>query len=224
MSAHLAVLTLTQEAVVLSREGFLQKEPMHQSKRTSVRASAQFYPDPDQEAFLTSSLPINNAPNSVDESSWVDDPSEEDLAPGSVMTGNETLEGMNGHQADALHSLRVVDDESGTKERSKNNLVFPSQTKSARADPSTSSAKPATNKSISNGLKRVEIYEPTIDIPPVAGIILLAGVFDVIKCFRNESDRGIEHLSVLRRSCGPSHTACLVSGKSTLSLHHISQL
>ncbi|KAK0553413.1 hypothetical protein OC861_001259 [Tilletia horrida] len=69
---------------------------------------------------------------------------------------------------------------------------------------------------ISNGLNRVEIYEPEIELPPIAGVILLAGVSDVIKGFRNETDRGIEHLSVLRRAMGPSHTSCLLHSPAHL--------
>ncbi|CEH14242.1 Carboxylesterase and related proteins [Ceraceosorus bombacis] len=70
--------------------------------------------------------------------------------------------------------------------------------------------------SIPNGLRRVEIYSPDVAIPPIAGLILVSGVSDVIKGFRNESDRGIEHLSVLRRACGPSHTACLLHSPAHL--------
>ncbi|KAE8232452.1 hypothetical protein CF326_g2517 [Tilletia indica] len=69
---------------------------------------------------------------------------------------------------------------------------------------------------ISNGLNRVEIYEAEIELPPIAGVILLAGVSDVIKGFRNETDRGIEHLSVLRRAMGPSHTSCLLHSPAHL--------
>jgi len=69
---------------------------------------------------------------------------------------------------------------------------------------------------ISNGLNRVEIYEPEIELPAIAGVILLAGVSDIIKGFRNETDRGIEHLSVLRRAMGPSHTSCLLHSPAHL--------
>ncbi|KAE8261376.1 hypothetical protein A4X03_0g3309 [Tilletia caries] len=69
---------------------------------------------------------------------------------------------------------------------------------------------------ISNGLNRVEIYEAEIELPPIAGVILLAGVSDVIKGFRNETDRGVEHLSVLRRAMGPSHTSCLLHSPAHL--------
>ncbi|KAK0524223.1 hypothetical protein OC835_005991 [Tilletia horrida] len=69
---------------------------------------------------------------------------------------------------------------------------------------------------ISNGLNRVEIYEAEIELPPIAGVILLAGVSDVIKGFRNETERGIEHLSVLRRAMGPSHTSCLLHSPAHL--------
>ncbi|CAO1635656.1 unnamed protein product [Parajaminaea phylloscopi] len=69
---------------------------------------------------------------------------------------------------------------------------------------------------IPNGLRRVEIYEPEIDVPAVAGLILFSGVSDVIKGFRNETERGVEDLSVLRRSCGPSHTGCLLHSPAHL--------
>lgn len=69
---------------------------------------------------------------------------------------------------------------------------------------------------IPNGLRRVNIYAPEIDVPPVAGLILFSGISDVIKGFRNETERGIEDLSVLRRSCGPSHTSCLLHSPAHL--------
>lgn len=69
---------------------------------------------------------------------------------------------------------------------------------------------------IPNGLRRVEIYEPEVDVPPIAGLILFSGVSDVIKGFRNETERGVEDLSLLRRSCGPSHTGCLLHSPAHL--------
>lgn len=47
-------------------------------------------------------------------------------------------------------------------------------------------------------------------------MILIAGVSDVIKGYRHESERGIETLSSLRRSVGPNHTACLLHSPAHL--------
>jgi acetyl esterase/lipase len=78
----------------------------------------------------------------------------------------------------------------------------------ARYEPNTLAEAEAQ---VTGGLKKVEIYEPQIAVPPLAGVILLAGVADVIKGWRSEMEKGVEHLSFLRRAMGVSHTACLVS-------------
>ncbi|KDN50409.1 hypothetical protein K437DRAFT_293616 [Tilletiaria anomala UBC 951] len=69
---------------------------------------------------------------------------------------------------------------------------------------------------IGQGLRQVSIYGAHIPVPPVAGVILLAGISDVIKGFRSESERGVEHLSVLRRAMGPGHTSCLLHSPAHL--------
>jgi hypothetical protein len=199
MSAHLAMLTLTQEAVVLSREGYLQDEQRRELERETMTRW-----DDDTSSSVVN--PANGAgkkwpshqpsAESDTETAWVDDANEDDLPPGAVMTGSQNLEASLGQQA------------------SSGSVPFPTSAPRhqpvARKSQSNGSENGGGSTAISNGLRRVEIYEPQIEIPPIAGVILLAGVFDVIKCFRGESDRGVEHLSVLRRSCGPSHTSCLV--------------
>ncbi len=69
---------------------------------------------------------------------------------------------------------------------------------------------------VGNGLRRVEIYEPEVELPALAGVILLSGISDVIKGFRSESERGLEHLSYLRRATGPSHFNCLIHSPAHL--------
>lgn len=201
------MLTLTQEAVVLSREGYLQDEHRKESERETMMR----WDDSNLETShiekehqsngvkkpISTSMPPAKEP---EENDWVDDANEDDLPPGIVMAGSQ---GMPGSIAQG------------------NSVAFPSSSAPRYRAPEISTLTRASNNAesgsaaISNGLRRVEIYEPQIEIPPIAGVILLAGVFDVIKCFRGESDRGVEHLSVLRRSCGPSHTSCLVSFTSS---------
>ncbi|PWN38379.1 uncharacterized protein FA14DRAFT_159976 [Meira miltonrushii] len=242
MSAHLAMLTLTQEAVVLSREGFLHKQSEAQSKREqlvnwdnrneddqdeTITAATQrngrhnngSYPYGSSSSYAAvASTPVHvpgtQAPE-AEENAWVDEPGEEDLPPGAVMNGNENIDQLG--RTRGGRGLESFDNAPGN-ESGISNISFPSSSWPPQNGDHSTNGQSLSNipTSISNGLRRVEIYEPEINVPPIAGIILLAGVFDVIKCFRNESDRGVEHLSVLRRSCGPSHTSCLLHSPAHL--------
>lgn len=58
--------------------------------------------------------------------------------------------------------------------------------------------------------KNLEIYLPQVRLPQLAGVVLVAGLSDVIKGYRLEMKQGIEHLSYLRRFVGPSHAQCLL--------------
>ena len=81
---------------------------------------------------------------------------------------------------------------------------------------------------ISNGLRRVKIYEQSVAIPKVAGLILwvlrytrrlttrLAPVTDVLKQIRHESVNYWEHLAPTRRALGPSQTACMLHSPAHL--------
>jgi hypothetical protein len=205
MSAHLAMLTLTQEAVVLSREGYLHDEQRRESERETMTR----WDDSEHDSATT--IPHSNgagkkgsvrkaSTSSNEETAWVDDGNEDELPPGAVMPGSVNLETSFGQSAS---SGGIPFPSSNSRHHASNGSVARKSHMNGNSE--------SSGAAISNGLRRVEIYEPQIEIPPIAGVILLAGVFDVIKCFRGESDRGVEHLSVLRRSCGPSHTSCLVS-------------
>ncbi|CAD6584803.1 MAG: hypothetical protein CYPHOPRED_002852 [Cyphobasidiales sp. Tagirdzhanova-0007] len=70
---------------------------------------------------------------------------------------------------------------------------------------------------ISAGIRRLEVWGgDDVDVPPVRGLILLAGVSDVIKHIRNEFKSGIEQISPLRKALGPSHASCLMASPSHL--------
>lgn len=69
---------------------------------------------------------------------------------------------------------------------------------------------------IGMGLKSVQLYSADVSIPPVRGVILMAGISDVIKAYRYERERGLEAISPLRRSMGPSHTKCLLHSPAHL--------
>ncbi|SCV73094.1 BQ2448_7019 [Microbotryum intermedium] len=84
-----------------------------------------------------------------------------------------------------------------------------------------SSGKPSTpggtnQIEISAGIRRCAIWGEHARLPPIAGMILVAGVFDVIKQLRFEAKQGIEDVSALRRVCGPSTGASLLSCPSHL--------
>ena len=70
---------------------------------------------------------------------------------------------------------------------------------------------------ISAGIRRLEIWGgEAVEIPRIKGMILMAGVSDVIKHIRAEFKNGIEQISPLRRALGPSHAACLMASPSHL--------
>ncbi|WFD29238.1 hypothetical protein MSPP1_000245 [Malassezia sp. CBS 17886] len=78
----------------------------------------------------------------------------------------------------------------------------------APADATKQGAVAATKRPVS--LRNLEIYAPQIRLPQLAGVILLAGISDVVKKYRTEMERGVEHLSLLRRFTGPSHAQCML--------------
>ncbi|UZJ54327.1 hypothetical protein CBS101457_003647 [Exobasidium rhododendri] len=222
MSAHLAMLTLTQEAVVLSREGFLQQEYQRESDRekmtrwddsndeSTMRADEDSIKKAEDRQHRTTTARTHSS--TAEENAWVDEPNEYELPPGAVIAGSEDI------PTSFAQTMQSAED------GKRSGVPFPAssanrwQQRGGSDDTVAATTRTDSNTaaSISNGLRRVEIYEPQIEIPPIAGVILLAGVFDVIKCFRGESDRGVEHLSALRRSCGPSHTSCLLHSPAHL--------
>ncbi|KAK4687552.1 hypothetical protein P7C73_g2562, partial [Tremellales sp. Uapishka_1] len=64
-------------------------------------------------------------------------------------------------------------------------------------------------KIVPNGLRTMQIYSEEVEIPTVAGIILLSPIADIIKQIRHESLGWLEHVSPVRRALGPSQTVCM---------------
>ncbi|KAG9024063.1 hypothetical protein FRB95_012138 [Tulasnella sp. JGI-2019a] len=62
---------------------------------------------------------------------------------------------------------------------------------------------------MSNGLRKLRVYEPEVEIPQVAGLILLSPVCDVNEQIVSEASRGAAHLSKLRRILGPTHKTAM---------------
>lgn len=70
---------------------------------------------------------------------------------------------------------------------------------------------------ISAGIRRLEIFGgEAVQVPRIKGMVLMAGVGDVIKHVRMEAKNGIEQISPLRRALGPSHASCLMASPSHL--------
>lgn len=69
---------------------------------------------------------------------------------------------------------------------------------------------------ISAGIRRLEVWGGETPIPEVKGMILMAGVVDVIKHIRAEFKAGIEQISPLKKALGPSHASCLMASPSHL--------
>lgn len=64
--------------------------------------------------------------------------------------------------------------------------------------------------------KLTEIYAPQIRLPSLAGVVLAAGLSDVIKCYLHDVERGTEHLGMLRRWAGPRQYQCIIHSPTHL--------
>lgn len=205
LSAHLAMLTLTQEAVVLSREGHMERA----YEREMEKQGMMRWDDDEEQRHSYGPGGVSSPPAPVrrrhgngheqgsapsldvhgDQTAWVDEPADaEGLPPGAVMDEQSSLN-QTARLATQLGSLGAP----SSPRRVATQLAFPSPTGSAptSAERAASREQSLANAeaSIPNGLRRVEIYSPEVEIPPIAGLILLAGVSDVIKGFRNEVSR-----------------------------------
>lgn len=65
-------------------------------------------------------------------------------------------------------------------------------------------------------LKRTEIYAPQVRVPAFAGVILIAGLSDLIKGYLHECELGVEHLSFLHRWAGPQSKQYLMHSPTHL--------
>lgn len=265
LSAHLALLSLTQEAVVLSLQGVLELQAERDRRNAALedqwrqedeerqshsadahhtgspprptKVAGQPSPsldsgfDPQAAASTSSSSSaarlrsnrLRQRTSSAD--AWVDDPvafdhagddedeaaANQDAAPGMVMPATPIG---SSAAARATRNLASELEQGGVSDA----ISFPSERERAKKSGSGNAPVDASllDIPIPNGLRRVEIYGPEIEIPPIAGLILFSGLSDVIKAFRHESERGVEDLSILRRSSGPSHTSCLLHSPAHL--------
>lgn len=250
LSAHLIMLTISQEAVVLSREGHLDRA--YERERHMLRAKhgggaeaasharmhgyARGYGEHDEDeewlksgevrssgSLRRSAVPAGAHTDALDENN--DEPvrlglgetrrgSGDALAPdtsadrseGWVDEADETPSAPPGHVMGATARFGSAAVSSSTTARKAEEA----------ASILGSDAYRKAEEEVGNGLRRVEIYEPEVELPAIAGVILLSGISDVIKGFRSESERGLEHLSYLRRATGPSHFNCLIHSPAHL--------
>ncbi|CDU25319.1 uncharacterized protein SPSC_05153 [Sporisorium scitamineum] len=215
LSAHLVMLTISQEAVVLSREGHLDRAYERERHILRAKQGGRHSDGEDEEwlksgevrtsrrrrvASITDALDENNdepvklsaRAREADTEAWVDDD-----------------HSVPGHVIGTTHRF------SPTSHPSHSTSTTARKTEEAESI-LTSAAYRKAEDEVGNGLRRVEIYEPEISLPAIAGVILLSGISDVIKGFRSESERGLEHLSYLRRATGPSHFNCLIHSPAHL--------
>ncbi|TKY89924.1 hypothetical protein EX895_001221 [Sporisorium graminicola] len=263
LSAHLVMLTISQEAVVLSREGHLDRA--YERERHILRAKhgveaaglhrrqgeGREDGEEEEEEWLKSgevrATSRRKRVASIAHSDALDEENDEPLKLGGASRahpGTSRGDGSGGGDAvgpavDSAAEAWVDDTEDpssttipghvmGTTHRftrSSDHHAPPSPssypTSTARKTEEAESilTSPAYRKAedeVGNGLRRVEIYEPEVELPVIAGVILLSGISDVIKGFRSESERGLEHLSYLRRATGPSHFNCLIHSPAHL--------
>lgn len=64
--------------------------------------------------------------------------------------------------------------------------------------------------------KLMEIYAPQVRLPSLAGVVLAAGMSDVIKCYLHNVEMGTEHLGMLRRWAGPRQYQCIIHSPTHL--------
>lgn len=262
LSAHLALLTLTQEAVVLSREGALEAQAHSEEQEAAAAAAA------------AAAATDDDADDELDQARGSASPPRKTKVPGTAHAAAGELPRQSTRRArhHAAHSSgdAWVDDPAALAEgggvgvdvdvdvdAEVEGLPFPPATRAAPPGavmPSTapghygtvgraasvqltrrmseaatsqqqtavpfpsSSSTPAAPGAITipNGLRRVQLYAPSVSLPPIAGLILFSGPSDVIKSFRHSALQGLSDLSVLRRSAGPGHTACLLHSPAHL--------
>ncbi|KAJ1033911.1 hypothetical protein NDA16_000119 [Ustilago loliicola] len=266
LSAHLIMLTISQEAVVLSREGHLDRA--YERERHMLRAkhggadassSSSHYrrghngEGEEDEEWLksgevrTSGSARRHIPSGNVHSDALDEANDEPVRLSSRTTGRrgsgdgrqDDTNAAGDHSAVSEAWVDEVEDSTsappglvmGTTTRFDHQHHRHQPPSSFNRNPSTSTtsrkveeaesilssdAYRKAEEEVGNGLRRVEIYEPEVELPVIAGVILLSGISDVIKGFRSESERGLEHLSYLRRATGPSHFNCLIHSPAHL--------
>lgn len=264
LGAHLIMLTISQEAVVLSREGHLDRA--YERERHMLRAkhggadassSSLHYrrghggEGEEDEEWLksgevrTSGSARRRIPSGNIHSDALDEENDEPVRLSSRTTGRRGSGDGRQDDANAAGDHSAVTegwvDEAEDSTSAPPGLVMGATTRfdhqhhrhqpSSNRNPSTSTtsrkveeaesilssdAYRKAEEEVGNGLRRVEIYEPEVELPAIAGVILLSGISDVIKGFRSESERGLEHLSYLRRATGPSHFNCLIHSPAHL--------
>ncbi|PWN48057.1 alpha/beta-hydrolase [Violaceomyces palustris] len=250
LSSHLIMLTLAQEAVVLSREGHLDRAYMKQKgmemweERNGNPDEDDDDDDDDGEWMKSGEVGSEATEVKVNEGdAWVDEPlgaksatsrstrsssGSYELPPGAVMGSTGRFDESGGSSGSSSSHQRPA----SVRDSGLEGFRSPPQTRRSRRKVGggaavkneyedsygilNSTAYKQAEEEVGNGLKRVSIYEPEIVVPPIAGVILLSGVSDVIKGFRSESEKGTEHLSFLRRSTGPSHINCLLHSPAHL--------
>ena len=189
LSAHLAMLTLTQEAVVLSREGHMERAYERELEKSGMLRWDEGDDDaPKSRAHATRGNGREQGPPVEpphEDTAWVDEADSDMLPPGGVMAESAAA-GMS-HSARLATQLGSLGAPSTPRRVAGADAAHhgTSPTREQRAATREQSLANAES-SIPNGLKRVEIYAPEVSIPPIAGLILCSGVSDVIKGFRNE--------------------------------------
>ncbi|SJX64039.1 uncharacterized protein SRS1_14694 [Sporisorium reilianum f. sp. reilianum] len=228
LSAHLVMLTISQEAVVLSREGHLDRA--YERERHVLRAKGAWDGEEEDE-WMKSGEVRSSGRRRVASVAHSDALDEENDEPVKLGAGSSRAQGgsggdVGGPAGDSAQGW--VDDADDASASIPGHVMgashrFPPPTSHSTARKTeeatsilTSAAYRKAEDEVGNGLRRVEIYEPDIALPPLAGVILLAGISDVIKGFRSESERALEHLSYLRRATGPSHFSCLIHSPAHL--------
>lgn len=254
LSAHLIMLTISQEAVVLSREGHLDRayererhmlrakhgadlshhSHHHHHRRRGLHDDGSAAEGEEEEEWLKSgevrraSVRRSRVASSA-HSDALDEHNDEPVR----FSRGEQRGGGGDHTGGAESWVDETDDAAappglvmGSTARfdasppAAGHASGPGRTTTRLAEEAdailTSSAYRRAEEEVGNGLRRVSIYEPEVELPALAGVILLSGVSDVIKGFRSESERGLEHLSYLRRATGPSHFHCLIHSPAHL--------
>lgn len=77
-------------------------------------------------------------------------------------------------------------------------LTLPLPCSNIKPDPHSSL--PSSHNDVSSGVRRCQIWGASATLPPIAGMILISGVYDIVKQLRHEAKLGIED-SESRQRC-----------------------
>lgn len=196
--AHLSLLSIVQEAVVRSRDSYWLASFSNSTSATTTHANSDSEGEHD----------LEEGAEEGEDTTHDDEASEPGQYSGKGSSGKHKLPGMQKHSVKRgrrPHGRRPRDTERCDDDEG------------ADEDEEYETGNASEPIEITAGIRRLEIWGAGgVVMPSIKGLILLAGVSDVIKHIRYEFKNGVEEISPLRKALGPSHASCLMASPSHL--------